>query len=473
MVKGRYNKAAYAQPMKPKRNARPTKSANPGSMRTKVAKEVSPARVHDFITKVIETAIRGKSPTAVKFLTEISKPFAFKVADSIVKLVNAPASGVTAPEGTELPLFTKAAHKRISGKNHLYTAKEYKVKFTSGKEPGSWLKGLKRTNGNSVLQLNDTTRQYPLESANRSKLVTNIGFNQKLQTAISTDLFGFTFSSLKPYFGTDDFDSSHIKEQIAYGAVSNLQSRATITSLNRYVPTYVKMNLCRIEATSDHWSNAFKEGMNTSLLAQVDGAMPFYWQQNTPPLPDLLGTPVFVDPKTPGIKGAEKFKANIHVVASKTIKLYAGDRIKLDYDHMCGSGIRVDKLHGIDRDTSWDNDHPVTYCLMIESWGEEVDAHSAVSADNIIKGTCTASLQFEFSKRMIGSLPLVDHNNILSGDPVKGFKSTDFAIKVYSKNSIGAATRRYFGEYSALNDPAGYSIPVMSDAFETEAARIS
>lgn len=438
-------------------------------------KHYTPERLATFVSKAAEATARGRSQTARRVIDLLAVPLHVGVAEGVMRLLPPPIAGVASSDKKSLPNITSLNTSLISGKNSLYNAKEHKLKFTSGREPGSWLRSIEKLNGSHTIQVNNTTEQYPLVDTDRAYLVKNYGLNQKMQLAVNTERFGFTFSSLLDYFSIGTYDTNKIRTQVAYGAISKLTSKATITSMNRYVPVFVKVSLCRVETAINHFEGAFQEGINSTNIQQIDGAMPLFYQQENNQAGTLLGESISVDPKTPGVRASEKFKAAVQVLESKTVKLYAGDRIKLQYDHLCGSGVRLDKLHGVDRDSSWNNDHPITYSLMIESWGEEVDAYLYSNPDHVIKGTAPGSLQFEFSKHVTGIAPLktgAEQQNTGAND---GYFSNRYAVKVYTKSPLTSQVRRYFGTYADLTTTTanGYRIPVMSDATVGEAGKVN
>ena len=144
------------------------------------------------------------------------------------------------------------------------------------------------------------------------------------------------------------------------------------------------------------------EKVLTLLTTQTDGAMPHTYQLNVPSSQNFLGTKVFVDPRTAGIKVSDKFKAANEIVETKTVRLSAGDHIELNYIHNFGRGIRLDKLHGLREDGSTVPSFPYTYTLMVEAFGEKVECYNAALPNAIYKGTCVGTLAFEFSRRVEG-----------------------------------------------------------------------
>lgn len=453
----------------------------PGYIKTPLVKELqkvasekaSPKKVTSFVEKVIDKAAGGRSSTASRILKELAKPIGVKVADGIMKMADPPTGGVLSPETVAQPFVASDGVKRISGSNGLYIAREHKVKFSFGPPPGQWLRDMARLGGTNKKVISDTSVDYPLTELERANLNKTYGLNQKLNLAVSTNHFGFTRTDLLSLLDLNDITSSKLREQSCYASISSLNSNVTITSLNKYVPCYVKLYLCRLKVTKNEWDKIVTYTANTfsDPTVQLEGHMPVYLQQST--ISDKhLGESVLVDPKSKGIRSADIWDASVEVVQVKKVKLSAGDRVKVSYQHKTGSGIRVDKLHGMLSNTNFAAEHPITYCLMVEAWGEEVDAHTVAATTNVIKGTCPGALQFEFDKSISGSrVPSLPGSAINTG-PNQGYLSSHYAIKVYNKDIIESTTaRRYNADYSQLGSL--YEIPLMSAAYEVEAGTIT
>jgi hypothetical protein len=437
--------------------------------------KTSPAKVDKFIRTLIDKAARGKSSTATRLLKELSKPLSVKLGSEILKLTKTPGEGVTAPLDSEVPFSTNLTVRNISGANRLYAASEHKVNFKSGLPEGRWLRNLKQSNGESVLTTVSTivSDQGSL-SVNRTELVQDFGFNQKLQLMVNTDLFGFTINEMYNEFKLSTLDSSHVADQIVYGAVSKLSSMVTITNLNRYVPAKLKLHLCRITNNFVNYATAFDEGLNDVSGTQIEGAMPEKWQLSFNNTTNYLGIRTLVDPATKGIKAAPSWRTNIEIVDTCKVKLSAGDHAFVKYVHELGRGLRVDKIYGMEEDNTVSSNHPITYVLFIEAEGEKVEAVSNTDSNKIYKGTSIGSLSFEFKKQITGSRPVVETIDMQNAGSYKGWRGENYAIRVYSKRSQLPDTSKTFNvDFVDVKAGVGgtHNIPIMSDAIETEAGR--
>jgi hypothetical protein len=465
------SKKVYKKPMIPKRFPKKTFAPYASQIGKAIGSKATPDRLLKFMNTAIDYVVRGKSETAKRILKELAKPMAIKVGNEIYKLTNPPVAGVASPSSDPQILGVEDSWKQVSGTNHLYTAREYRLNITSGRSKRGWLSSIEKTNGRVNVKTVDTTELYHLDDAARSNLTKVAGIGRKTQQLINSNLFGWTFQDLRTYFSMTTYDTSNIREQVAYGAVTKLNSKMTITNLNKYVPTYIKVNLVRNKVVGSDPINSYRGCINSVDTIQVDGAMPLYIQQGSIPAETILGQRVFVDPKSKGIKSSEIFKAGFEIVESKQFKLAAGDRLKINYDHLCGSGVRLDKLHGIERDSSFSDKHPVTYLAMIETWGEEVDAYLTLDASRVIKATAPTSIQFETSKTIYGVMPSESALQLQNSSGYKGYLSESFAIKLYSKSPLVTTTRRYYDFHSNLGTV--YKVPVMSDAVEQSAGQIT
>jgi len=442
-----------------------------------VLKHATAKNIEKIIEGTVEHVAGGNADVASTVLKKLAKPTAVRIAKNMsVKLTEAPSDGVTSPANVEIPSLIQTGVRSVSGSNGLYTAREHRVHFESGNKPGKWLRNMARTGGFHADKILDTTESIGLTSTSRNLLTVKGGLNQKTQIGVGTNYFSWSLQDLYDKLSMSTFDSSLIKEQIAYAAVSKLRSTATITSLNKYVPTYVKLSLVKVIPTSELWTNTIVDALNTDLVTptQIDGAMPVFLQQDAATT-DLLGTTVRVDPKSSGIKAADKFKVATEIIVSKTIKLPAGDRIKLSYDHLCGSGVRLDLIHGMERDGSFLNDKPVTYNLLVEFWGEEVDAYSEPNVDRVIKGTCPSVIQFEFTKTIEGMAPPKTIETSFNTSADKGYLGQQFALRAFTKTPLTEQVRRYFGTYADLTTSGGtgYRVPILSDATASLAGKVN
>ena len=442
-----------------------------------LGKNVTKKQVRQVVSAVVVASAAGNRDKAAKILKAMAAEQVVKIASDNLKIANPPTDGVMGAADQLIPTSTGLTTSMISGKNGLYTAKVHKVHFECGNKAGSWMRSLKKTNGVHKKVVYDTIKRLGLDAPGRMDLVKQVGINQKMQLAVSNTNFGFTQAEIVNLFSMLTFQNSSYANQRVYGAISKLSSEAVITSLNKYVPTYVKVSLVRLDTLDTAWLSAFTEGINTFITAQDNGAMPVLYQQNALSLTGDLGASVTVDPITPGIRASDKIKNSFDIIASKTVKLYAGDRLELSYDHHSGPGVRLDKIHGAFTDGSTDAFSPVTYSLMIESWGETVDAHryvmNATDPISVIKATCPHSLQFEFKKKVEGMN--VDLNSLEAQDDglTNGWLDTSFATRIYSDKPIELDTvQRYNQNYSFMNlanTTTGYVVPVMSDADITKA----
>lgn len=437
-----------------------------------ISTNTSPERISRFITNLITKAAKGKSGTASRILKELAKPVSVKVSEGIAKLVDAPTGGVSAPEGSMIPVTESLTWKQVSGRNNLYTAKEYKVSFTAGNTSGRWMRDISRTNGTSVVKVSDTTEQYKFGNPVRPNLLITAGANQKKQVMINPVHFGFTAQEVTPLFSLAALDTSKIHEQKAYGAISNLTSHLTITSLNRYIPMYVKVHLLALTNPSLTVSEAFLQGTNATTVSQANAAMPLYTQQTIAVSNDFYSD-VDVDPQSKGVLSSDAFTANFHRVQTKSVKLSAGDRLKIKYDHLFGSGMSLDSLYSVVKDTAnYSSTFPITFVVMLEVYGEEVDVYNASTISEVIKASAPVAFQLEMSRSRKGVRPLlssVNQQNQSGTDA--GWFASSYAVKVYTKSPVRAQFRRWYDVYQNLD--VTYKVPVMSDASEQDAGRVT
>ena len=147
---GKKGRTAFVSPSTARRVPRSVSDPLIGQLKKIISGSASPEKIDRFIRNVIDKAAGGKSQTAARLLKELSKPLSVKVGESITKLVKTPGEGVTAPLDTTVPFFTTSINRKVSGSNRLYTATEHKIHFKSGLPTGSWLKSLRKMNGETT-----------------------------------------------------------------------------------------------------------------------------------------------------------------------------------------------------------------------------------------------------------------------------------------------------------------------------------
>lgn len=455
----------------------------PKSMRDELQKELekivktntNPERVKTFVDKVIDKAAKGKSHYAAELLKQLAKPLAVKTGEAITRLVLPPEAGATSPSGTAIPMTSGINVHRISGANKLYTAHEHVIKFTSGSKYGRWMKEMMKTHGTSSVKDAATDEQYLLDDPERDLLTKYAGANQKIQLIPRTAWFGYSSQSFDSAFpNLFALQSSHMREQVAYGAISNLISNCTVTSLNKYFPIYLKVHLVALKNTMVLPRTLIERGSNASIITQDDGAMPLYCQQDVF-WNDNFTAGVHVDPKSKGVLASVNFKEMAQIIETRKVKLAAGDRCTINYNHMLPSGLKLDRLYAIRKENDvYAEPVPITYFLMLEAYGEECDVYSATDNANVIKATAPLAIQMEFSRYRKGVRPETTATEAFNSASYKGWLSNDWAVKVYTKSPIKSGASRWFGDYSKLNTGGvgGYYVPVMSDAAERDAGQV-
>lgn len=433
-----------------------------------VNKHVTPEKAARIMERMIEAAAGGSNQKLAGLLKEISKPLAPAVSGTVVRLITPTVGGVSGPPNVSIPSFSSGEVRRISGKNSLYTAREHTLSFKAGNSAGKWMREMAKTRSITKEIISDTLSDYQLTSPSRANLVKSVGAGRKLQSIVYPELFGETIQRVNTEFSVSALDSTTAYEQTLYGAISSLTSKMTLTSLNRYIPMYVRVLLVKNKVTVNDAVGTFADCYNLTTAAQDNGSMPLEAQSTNPNTVPGFTREVSVDPKTPGVKSAENWKNGFDVVYSKTKKLYAGDRLKFTYEHLFGSGVNISKVHGMIKESDdYNSQTQMTYSLMLEVWGEEVDVLE-ISSGNVIKATAPFAFQMEFSKGMKGIQ--ADLTKDSTAGVLRGYPVNKYAVKAYSKNLVSTVAKRWNDSYSNLG--VTYSVPVMSDAVEQDGGRI-
>lgn len=441
-----------------------------------IKSNASPERVRNLTNKIIDKAVSGKSATASRILKEMAKPLSLKVGEGLMRLTEAPSQGGSTRQAQNIPFIETHNYKRVSGSNQLYINHEHNIKFVAGNTSGSWLRTIAKTNGTLTRKHRDTSENYQLGNVTRSELISTAGANQKRILMINPRWFGFQNTEITPSFSLASYDTNQVRDQKAYGAISKLGSYMSFTNMNKLVPIKVKFYLLNNKIPSLSYDTAFKQTYNTTTISQDNGAIPVTQQISTGFTGEFYSN-LLTDPLGKGVRGSDNFKANFDIIASKSIKLAAGDTVNLSYDHLFGSGIRLDVLYSMIKESSNYTSNPqITYSLMIEFEGIMVDAYLIADPNSVIKCTAPCAVQMEFKKTISGVLPSATGGEQHNTGSFNGYIASDFAVKVYTTSPTVGNIRRWSGSYSELNDvanPSGYRVPLMSPSFEADAGSVT
>lgn len=424
--------------------------------------------------KQFEKTLTSEGRTWGKYLLSLAaSKTSVEIGKQIIKRAAPPLTGVST-SADEIPTTSDISTHYVSGKNGLYHSREHRIKFFSGNNYGRWMRNIIKTDGIQTLKRGDTTETLGLGSTDRANLTYRFGAGQKGQVKFLDSVCGFRVGEITPLFDLAGLDTSTTADQTAYGAISMLRSQVTVTSLNKFVPMYVKFYLLKAKDVSATSQAQFDDCCNSDINIQQNGRMPRYFQQTAPTVTTHYHE-VKVDPKTRGVRAADNWETAFEIVQSRTVKLSAGDRVKVDYMHLLMSGVRLDNLYNYVKSPDFSTDHPICYTMMMEVWGEEVDIQAFTDANQTIKATSPGVVQFEFAKWLKGvrnNEPGVDY---IDSDPQQGWKVGDFAVKVYTRKPVIGTTRRWNSNYSNLNqnNASGYKVPIMSDATEGDGGQIT
>lgn len=441
--------------------------------RKSFSKYASPALEAGW-NSLLRSAKQKTTNEAKEFLNRVVRDTTINVGKTKVKMVRNPSLGVVGSPNSKSPSEEMSARNSISGSNHLFSAHKHSWNVTAGQKPSKWLNTQATLGGESKIKFRDTIETYDMENVNRSALSRDFGFNQKLQWFISNTQFGFRADDLDQEFSfSGEYDSSRIADQTTYLGIKSLLSKAKITNMNRYVPVKVKVSLISLLRNYDP-DDIMLESANNNPTSQEEGAMPIAFQYS--PItnnPTAIGESVLVDIKSPGVKAANSWKDGATTIATKTFKLAAGDNLEVNYNQLCGSGVRLDKLFGYQDSNSYKATKPITFSLLIEAYGEEVELVDVLDTTKVMKGSCIGNIQCEFSKYINGVAPsrsarAVINDGVSLGSN-RGWYSKRFATKVISKTTTANFTVKKYNLNHNLVDDVNYSIPVMSDSIKVTA----
>lgn len=396
-----------------------------------------------------------------------SEKLTVKIGEVYNRLVSPPENTVMAGDKPVL----SANHNKLtmqSGANGTYVSKLHKVYYNIGQKPTRSINEVCKENGSTVLKLSDTIYDN-VSTLERPQLTQTYGFNQKLQLIPQPDYFGFNIRRLAETYEISNIAlvSPTNREQKVYGCVKSLNSVARITNINKYTPCYVKIHLIKYKG-NETFRNALTNATNAALGTQTEGAMPEKHQLSLKDVTNTFSSSVLVNPRTTGIKASSEWKASVEIVASCSRKLHTGDTLQFSYKHLCGPGLRFDELDGYWNDSSVLNDFPITYGLLIEAHGPQLEAVHSATAGARYLGTSPGMLSFEYQRSVEHALPSRDQQTGVNIGSTGGYLSQKTAIRVFTKEetSLRSGNAIYNVNYSDIGTGPGSGtiyIPVMSD----------
>jgi hypothetical protein len=237
-------------------------------------------------------------------------------------------------------------------------------------------------------------------------------------------------------------------------------------NINSYLPCNVRVSLYSFEPQQLEPYNKFTS-YSGALLGQQDNAMPLDYLLS-------VGTPTGVhaycevDPSSTGIRDSENFKTDIKIVKSFQRRLKPGDMLDFKYNHLCGPGLRLDRINAATDNASWNDNLPLGYGIMVEAWGVQVDAvRNDASSKGRIIGTGPALLSTTSNK----SVHLVLADNTISATQSPIDKTAYHARAFFNApKGLNAVTKKYNCPHTQItNGPSGsvgVYIPITTSAQE-------
>jgi hypothetical protein len=431
------------------------------------AKRLPPAKFRNYVELML--ASQGKK-FGIPYVEAALKAFgqdslSVKAGKWYISVLESPGGEYIEAKGSTIPSSSTESSRRLSGGNNIAESTLHTTVFTAGNPSTKNLKLLGKLNGNTKLKYFDTL-YAGYDSDQKAWFNQTAGFNQKSQALWNTLTTGFTVGDMNNLFGIG-YTSSANTEYAAYACIYNLQSRMKITTERAYLPCFVRINLVSYKDESVNYKDAMPSYVNTLTFGiQLNGSMPIGYQLDNASFNSQRHV-VLVDPSSAGIKSADRFKNDCVIVKSFTKKLYPGDMWNFEYNHRCGPGIRLDKIKGAYINATTNDETPLGYAYIVETWGARCEAIiNSPSNNGRIRGTAPSSLAFEFQKSISGVLP----STVLSTDTSGGFDNSKFATRTFSHNLIpGTLKVANYGVDKITDGPTGVLddkifIPVMSDS---------
>lgn len=374
------------------------------------------------------------------------------------------ASSTTVP----IPSMEKETVKVLgSSPTSPYSAKTYKIRFTCGKQPTQTLQRLRKNHGSNKVSIYN--KEYMnLDPSQLDDWDINAGFNRKFQGFYKHELTVPTVRDVKDLYdlrsGTNwDYTSEEVK---IYGSALSFTTNMKFVNVNSYLPCNIRVSLYNFEPQQLEPYNKMTAYCG-QLLGQQDNAMPIDYLL-------AVGTPsgvisyCEVDPVSTGIRDSENFKTDIKIVKSFQRRLRPGDMLDFKYTHLCGPGLRLDKINAATDNASWSENLPLGYGIMVEAWGVQVDAvRNDVTNKGRVIGTGPALLSSTANKSV--HLVLADNTISATQSPID---KTEYHARAFfnAPKGINAVTKRYNCPHTQITDgpsgSVGVYIPITTSAQE-------
>lgn len=433
------------------------------------SKRLPPEKFKRYVEAIIasQSGRLGTTGTSMLLAALGSEALSVKVGQVYNSIVSPPPGEFTTSKST-VPAEYQIDRFMQSGVNHTFNSNLYKAKFTAGQKITRTSRELGKLNGITHKNLIDTTRDIG-DATLREQLSQKFGFQQKIQGFVDTAYFGYDYNDIENLFsGLSTISSAINKDQIAYGMLQNLNSFVRVTNVNKFLPVTLKLHLIKMQNPGSDPHELFPAVCNlTPDVVQDEGAMPRIYQFGQATTDSIIRS-VVVDPKSTGIRAAYEFKASVDIVKTITKKLYTGDSLEFNYNHLVGPGIRLDKIAGMSDGVGFDVNYPITYALMFEAHGPIIEAISGDSntPNRRYSGTGPGLLSFEFKKSITGVKRSLDAT--YNTGTAKGFLSTNLAVRVFTPSSLDSTAKRFNVDYSSIRTSptvggSGVYVPIMSD----------
>lgn len=463
----RYTKATAVKPVtnKQARARRTTEKM----LKSLAQKQLPPKKFQRYVELLISTSMKNHGGRVGAALLGAlgSERIAAQAGKVYANMIQAPEGDFMGTENL-VPAISEESTRMLSGSNRAYFSTIHKTKFYAGQEPTRVNYRLGRTNGVSKLCIADTLRNG-LDTTTRQALTLHTGFNQKMQAFMDTDYFGFNFKNISDEFDLTSVDDPVGTQQTAYGALHNLTTKMKITNINKYLPVNVKIYLVKYMDFSRAWESLVDSCSNITLVpaTQVPNAMPVYNQVGFQ-VSDAISSSVLVDPLSNGVLSAGEFKGQCEIVRTFKKKLSSGDIWEFNYVHECGPGIRLDRMRGYQKDSVVLDKFPITYAVMVEFWGPQVEGYRADSSAIRYLGTGPATLNFESRKEITGVNTSLGYDDAANTGTNKGYLSRKWYTRVFTKDVKPHADNDRIVNYNFSDIVAGSGtssqliIPIMS-----------
>lgn len=428
---------------------------------------VTPANVGSFIKYAAE-----KSPAAEAFAKRSMKALAgakigVEVAGKVIDMVE---EGFATETGSATVSETTNTVTGVTNPAST-VGRVYRTKFYVGSPPTKTVNREASSNGTTKFTALDT--QTIKEGVQRTSLTMKTGFNQKAITMFNSNAAFWTLGDLEALSEAASYQRMLNGNQNAYWLTKWFGVKYNLMNKNRYLKMKVKVHFVRQIKTDYGAQSWFADVFSPTLpdSGTFNVATIPYNLQLTNRTVTSEKTVCGVDPVFGSLTKSKIFNEVFEIQKTLTRTLDPGECWDIDYRHMTGPGLRVNKIVMTEDSTDINNQSAAFYFPIFEIVGSRVECYDSETLDEAFIGTSSGAIQVEMRKHCEIVQAQASQGNLY--ETLDGYFESKWAYRVYTDSKMGPetsqVTRRFSVDYDDIQNPGAsaaagkYVIPVSTD----------